>query len=348
MNLIITDICNRSCPYCFAKSRVNLAGEPIGPAPQHITLDNVEKYLDFLVKGDNPMLKVLGGEPTLHPQFLEIVHRGRQRGLPTQVFSNALWPRKVQEALSGAPLKEWKLGFVFNVNEPSLQSKAQWEHAKASMKIAGAQGICGFNIYREQFDLQFIPDLMDEAGLERSLRLGLASPIVGTENSFLGIQSLKAIGARLVSELSQLEKRNVLGMFDCGFPLCMFAEENLGSLLLNSRGFQSVCKYPIDVGPDLTAWPCFPLNDCENVRIQDFNNLGDLQNHFSSRLAGIRRMGTMDECLTCKYLQRNQCCGGCVARTIKDWVAKGDTQLLAKLGWRTGGAIHSGVIASAD
>jgi hypothetical protein len=165
-----------------------LAGEPIGPAPQHITLDNVEKYLDFLVKGDNPMLKVLGGEPTLHPQFLEIVHRGRQRGLPTQVFSNALWPRKVQEALSGAPLKEWKLGFVFNVNEPSLQSKAQWEHAKASMKIAGAQGICGFNIYREQFDLQFIPDLMDEAGLERSLRLGLASPIVGTENSFLGIQ----------------------------------------------------------------------------------------------------------------------------------------------------------------
>jgi len=76
--------------------------------------------------------------------------------------------------------------------------------------------------------------------------------------------------------------------------------------------------------------------------------LGDLQNHFSSRLAGIRRMGTMDECLTCKYLQRNQCCGGCVARTIKDWVAKGDTQLLAKLGWRTGGAIHSGVIASAD
>jgi hypothetical protein len=203
------------------------------------------------------------------------------------------------------------------------------------MRIAGLQGSCGYNIYREKFDLQFIPDLIDEAGLDRGLRLGLASPIVGTKNSFLDSKSFKAIGMRLVEQLSKLEERNVLASFDCGFPLCMFAEESLGSLVLNSRGFRSVCSYPIDVGPDLTAWPCFPLSDCESVRMLDFQNAAELLAHYTSRLSGIRRMGIYEECLACKFIERGQCCGGCVARTIREWAAKGDADIIRKLGWTT-------------
>ncbi len=333
MNLIITNTCNRACPYCFARSRVNLSDTQAGPMTQHISLDNFEKYLRFLEKSRIPMLKLLGGEPTLHPEFLEIVSRAHQHGFETLVFTNGLWPRGVQDVIRSIPTVEWKLKFIFNVNEPSLQPKAQWEHAKGSMRIAGPQGSCGFNIYREEFDLQFIADLIDEAGLDRVVRLGLASPIVGTENSFLDGKSLKAIGIRLVEQLSKLEKRNVLGWFDCGFPLCMFSEESLGSLVLNSRSFQSVCSYPIDVGPELTAWPCFPLSDCENVRMLDFQNAAEIQAHYTSRLSGIRRMGIYEECLTCKFIARGQCSGGCVARTIKDWAAKGDADIIGKLGW---------------
>jgi hypothetical protein len=199
------------------------------------------------------------------------------------------------------------------------------------MRIAGAQGGCGFNIYREEFDLQFLPDLIDEAGLERTVRLGLASPILGADNSFLDAKCLKAIGSRLVEQLKSLEKRNVLGSFDCGFPLCMFSEESLGSLVLNSRGFHSTCSYPIDVGPDLTAWPCFPLGEFENVRIQDFQNAAELRAHYTKRLAGFRRMGIFDECVACKFIEREQCCGGCVARTLRDWAEKGDPDVIRKL-----------------
>ena len=203
------------------------------------------------------------------------------------------------------------------------------------MRIAGLQASCGFNIYQEEFDLQLIPDLIDACGLERGLRLGLASPIVGTENSFLDARVLTAIGVWLVDQLRKLERRNVLALFDCGFPLCMFSEEDLGSLALNFRGFHSVCPYPIDVGPDLTAWPCFPLSKCENVRLLDFRNAAELQAHYAKRLAGFRRMGTTDECLTCKYLERNQCCGGCVARTLKAWTANGEPDVMKKLVWAT-------------
>jgi hypothetical protein len=336
MNLIINNTCNRACPYCFARSKVNLSDAPAGPKTEDITLANFDRYLDFHVASGIPQLKLLGGEPTLHPEFMEFVRRAHERGLETAVFTNGLWPRRVQEALRGIPMAEWKLTFLFNVNEPHLQPAAQSAHAQESMRIAGPRASCGFNIYREEFDLQFIADLIDACGLERGLRLGLASPIVGTANSFLDARVLNAIGVRLVDQLRQLERRNVIALFDCGFPLCMFSEESLGSLALTSRGFHSICPYPIDVGPDLTAWPCFPLSECENVRLLDFPNAAALQAHYTKRLAGFRRMGTTDECLTCKYLERKQCCGGCVARTLKDWAAKGDPDVMGKLGWGAG------------
>jgi hypothetical protein len=332
MNLIINNTCNRACPYCFARSKVNLSDTSTGSKAQDISLENFERYLDFHVASGIPLLKLLGGEPTLHPEFLEFIRRAHQRCLETLVFTNGLWPRRVQEALRSIPLPDWRLKFLFNVNEPHLQPAAQFAHAQESMRIAGLQGSCGFNIYREEFDLEFVPDLVDACGLDRGLRLGLASPIVGTENSFLDTGVLKALGARLAEQLRKLERRDVLAAFDCGFPLCMFSEEALGSLVLNSRGVQSVCGYPIDVGPDLTAWPCFPLSDCENVRLLDFRNAAELRAHYAKRLAGFRRMGTTEECLTCKFLDRGQCCGGCVARTLRDWAAKGDPDVIRKLG----------------
>jgi radical SAM protein with 4Fe4S-binding SPASM domain len=331
MNLIINDTCNRACPYCFARSKVGLSEGDARPGGNDISLENFERFLEFQLRSSEALLKLLGGEPTLHPQFLEFLRRAHERGLETLVFTNGLWPRAVQEGLRAIPLAKWKIKFLFNVNEPHLQPASQLAHIKKSMAIAGAQGSCGFNIYREDFDLQFIPDLIDAAGMSRDVRLGLASPIVGTENSFVESARFKAIGLRLLDQLSKLEQRNVLGSFDCGFPLCMFPEESLGSLTLNTRGFHSVCSFPIDVGPDLTVWPCFPLSNFENLHLLDFPNAAELRAHYTKRLAGMKRMGALDECLTCKYLGREQCNGGCVARALATWAVNGDANVVQKI-----------------
>lgn len=331
MNVVINNTCNRACPYCFARSKVSLHGTSASTQAREISTEDFEKCLDFHEASRIPQVKMLGGEPTLHLQFLDLARRAHERGFEILVFTNGLWPSAVQDAIGSIPMADWNLKFMFNVNEPHLQPASQLAHAKESMRLAGKQGRCGFNIYRKGFDLQFLPDLIDSCGLDRTVRLGLASPIAGAENSFVETKDLKATGARLVGQLSRLETRNVLASFDCGFPLCMFPEESLGSLVLATRSFQSVCRYPIDVGSDLTAWPCFPLWELEIVRLLDFGNADRLHAHFAKRLAGIRRMGIFDECLTCKYIEREQCCGGCVARTLRDWAAKCDPEVIRKL-----------------
>ena len=45
----------------------------------------------------------------------------------------------------------------------------------------------------------------------------------------------------------------------------------------------------------------------------------------------VRGLGFIDRCLDCKYRTRGQCCGGCVARTLRNWMKNGDESLMEKL-----------------
>lgn len=71
----ITDVCNLDCPVCFADSgmsrEVNLPHLPY----KHKTLTQVKAMLDTVVasEGEPDVIQLSGGEPTLHPQFFEIL-----------------------------------------------------------------------------------------------------------------------------------------------------------------------------------------------------------------------------------------------------------------------------------
>lgn len=318
MNLLINDTCNRGCPYCFARGKVGQSR----PDGRQISLEDFELYLDFVARSGMRQLKLLGGEPSVHPEFLEILRRAWQRGLETLVFTNGLWPASIREGLRAIPLAERKVRFVFNVHEPRLQPAGELAQVRESLGIAAAQGACGFTIYREDFALQFIPDLVDAAGMSRDLRLGIAAPIAGAENLFVETARFRAVGSRLAEQLERLERHDILASFDCGFPLCMFPEESLGNVIRSSRNFHSVCGFPVDVGPDLTAWPCFPLSSFANVRLLDFSNAAELRAFYTSRLAQLRRIGALEQCAACKYRRREQCCGGCAARALRALVAR--------------------------
>lgn len=63
----ITDRCNLTCPTCYAGSSPTHG--------RHRTLDEVKAMLDTIVENErNPdVVQISGGEPTLHPQFFEIL-----------------------------------------------------------------------------------------------------------------------------------------------------------------------------------------------------------------------------------------------------------------------------------
>jgi len=69
----VTDNCNLRCPTCYAGS---------GPERQtHRSLKQIERMLDLAVanEGEPSIIQVSGGEPTMHPQFFEILELVRER-----------------------------------------------------------------------------------------------------------------------------------------------------------------------------------------------------------------------------------------------------------------------------
>ncbi len=64
--LEITDGCNLTCPMCYAGS---------APGRAHKTVDEIRKQIDTIVaaEGRVEVVQLSGGEPTLHPNLLEVV-----------------------------------------------------------------------------------------------------------------------------------------------------------------------------------------------------------------------------------------------------------------------------------
>jgi uncharacterized radical SAM superfamily Fe-S cluster-containing enzyme len=75
----VNTACNLDCPVCFADS---------GTGPQEhgysLTLEQVESMLDAFVRaeGSPEALQLSGGEPSIHPQILEMLAAAKSRGIP--------------------------------------------------------------------------------------------------------------------------------------------------------------------------------------------------------------------------------------------------------------------------
>ena len=113
----IAEHCNLTCPVCFADS---------SPARTQFTpLATVEKMLDALVasEGEPDLVQISGGEPTLHPDFFEILAAVRARPI-RHVMINTNGLRIAQEKDFAARLAENKRGLEVYLQFDSLERDA--------------------------------------------------------------------------------------------------------------------------------------------------------------------------------------------------------------------------------
>ncbi|MDB5325315.1 MAG: putative Fe-S oxidoreductase [Phycisphaerales bacterium] len=72
--LEITDACNLNCPVCYSESGTHRAG-------QHRSMEQIKFMLDRIVEneGEPDVVQISGGEPTIHPQFWDILDEAKAR-----------------------------------------------------------------------------------------------------------------------------------------------------------------------------------------------------------------------------------------------------------------------------
>jgi MoaA/NifB/PqqE/SkfB family radical SAM enzyme len=313
-NLLITDYCNRNCSYCFARSKVETDSTNDQNKRHHISMENVAITAAFMKRSKLSTATLLGGEPTLHPQFEEIVDYLFAEGFSVRVFTNGIIDEKKLAFLTGTDPE--RMSLIVNVNHPDESDPEQFQQTLRTLEALPDKTGLGVNFYRKDLNLGFALELTKRFNLYRYIRLGLAQPIYGVDNTYIPISEYGTISQSIVDFARECERFDVALEFDCGFTMCMFSEQQLGSLLTSGSSFSFSCPTVVDIGPDLDVWHCFPLSTIMNVKLRDFDTRDEIVAHYTRKTAFYRSIGALDECKTCKQLHRGFCAGGCLSYTL--------------------------------
>jgi hypothetical protein len=315
-NVLLTQRCVRSCPYCFAKGHMAPS-----LSDDMVSWHDLIYLADFIEMSGENHITLLGGEPTLHPDFINFVLYLLARNFSITIFTSGiisgLTLNEMCSALKGIP-KE-RLHFLCNLNDPDLSPPGEEELTRPFLEEFGTVTVPGFNIYHLNFKLNFLFQHINQYGLARQIRLGLAHPIPDSKNEFVSIQDIKSVIERLFSYTPFFRRFKIAPAFDCGFPMCAFSDEQLGVLYrLTGDNIRFGCNPAFDIGPDMTVWCCFPISSYHRRSIFAFDSIRDIVNFYQVKLTNIRveAGGIYEACDDCHYREENKCAGGCVAHLI--------------------------------
>jgi cyclic pyranopterin phosphate synthase len=308
-NVLLTNFCNRACPYCFAKEKVRLGAVD---REWEISEEEMESILGFLQPGRD-MVSLLGGEPTLHSRYPQIVREVADRGFPVTVFTNAATPH----LRAGVP-ESGVHGFsvVINLNPRETYSAEELAEIEANCRALGGAVRLSMNVSRPDFTWDFHRSVILDWGIARYIRVGIAQPIKGEKNEFLAGKAVKATCGRIVQMAEALAEDGIAIGFDCGFRLCAFTEEERGILLECGTLVSFSCTPAIDIGPDLQVWRCFALSGDPSVKLLDFPHIEAVSRHFENERREQALWGNLKKCRECEHMIRGTCNGGCLSRTL--------------------------------
>lgn len=311
-NILLTTRCNLSCKYCFAQ-------EKMSSTRLNMPMENVRRVIDFLKHSQFPIFRVMGGEPTLHPQFNEIVLMALDAGMRVDVLSNATWTESTAALFARIPPRH--LMFLLNIDHPDNYSPAQW--AVIQRNLYGMKGRGGitlsFNVFEKHPRGDYILDLAQQYDF-KYIRLSLSLPVLGAENVYLPFEQLQDTAPFIMRFVADAEARGISVQFDNAVPLCIFDEAQIGTLLLHSvydLNRNTRCDPIIDIGPDLTIWSCFCLSSLKNRKLEEFDTLAEAQTYYR-KVWGVYQdvVYPLEKCASCYYREKWGCQGGCLTYAI--------------------------------
>ena len=319
-NILLTQKCIRSCPYCFARKHMHDA-----PPEDILKWEDLIYIVDFFQSGGDNNISLLGGEPFLHPDIVDYILYIIHRGMHVTVFTSGIVSEKI---LSDAMLKlegtdPRQLCFVVNLNNPKETSFPENESIGRFLNAFARFCTLSINVYKIHFDYSYALQTINKYGLQRHIRLGLAHPIPGKKNMCIKPENMRLMAEELMAYLPTFEAFDIHVGFDCGMPMCIYTDEEIGKLFKHTFGNVNFrCGAAIDVGPDMNVWACFPLSGYNKHSLLEFQDLEDLNRCFAEfhNTARVEIGGIFEKCDNCEYRLKGMCSGGCLSHSLNKFI----------------------------
>ena len=120
----ITSSCNIDCPICYVHNKNN--------EPYHMGVEEFTKILDHLVKdhgGELDIINFTGGEPTVHPHFLDFLRLSQEAGIHrVTICSNGIRLAKDEELVKKIASYGGRVALSFDTFERAADYELQGAH----------------------------------------------------------------------------------------------------------------------------------------------------------------------------------------------------------------------------
>jgi Radical SAM superfamily/4Fe-4S single cluster domain len=310
-NICITGVCNRACTYCFAG--MNVSGS--ARAVPYMTWETYLQALDYAQRSQADHVRILGGEPTLHPEFAAMVSEALARNLMVKVFSNGLMPERAVEFLQAVP--QGKVIVLLNVNLLPGSGLPDVNGQQRVLERLGPAITVGLNIAHPcQSQPYPLLDLIRQYKLAPTMRVGIAHPRIGGSNQALHPRYYATVGRRLGSFMAHAKGEGISVGLDCGFVPCMFPEE-AREILKEQHFGASPCIPVLDILTTGELISCYPLEALGQVPLSATADAAALRTLFESKLSQVRQTTLFPDCVECREYLSHVCPGGCLAASLR-------------------------------
>lgn len=316
MNLILTDKCTNSCPYCFAAREMSL-----NASRSDMIREDFDRFMHFVNASKEIIdLNVIGGDPLLYPDLDYVMRALFNSSHISEIYlmtGGIINPSRINGLL---PFRD-KTRLMFNVNEkesylvPSHQrTVCQCIHRAVSL---GFRVCLGFNAYHHDFHGDEIIDLCNQFGITH-LRFAVACPIYGQKGRQLVVPTNEygRLSNHVFDFLESCFHAEIEVHLDCPVPCCFFSDEQWGKLAKmhpNVVSRMGTCTPPIDINHDLSLMRCFSLGGgSETKYLTDFHSFEEIKSYFVREMdSRLRNPSLFPACSECPF--RERCNGGCLS-----------------------------------
>jgi 7,8-dihydro-6-hydroxymethylpterin dimethyltransferase len=135
----VTDRCNLTCPICYA-------GSGASPKLKHRSLEVIERMLDQVVanEGEPDVVQISGGEPTIHPEFFEILDIAKSKPIK-HLMINSNGVRIANDRAFVEKLATYKAGLEIYLQFDSFESAALKELRGEDLRETREKAIAHLN-----------------------------------------------------------------------------------------------------------------------------------------------------------------------------------------------------------
>ena len=303
MNLMINNYCNLHCSYCFAQEEMN------SKKAMNITLDNLCIFLDFLKANNLTDVRLIGGEPTLHPDLEEIIDKIIEYKCFDQIliFTNLTFDEQIAQLLVDKS-KDIQIDLLPNINDldlilPNLREKIIKNLEYLSQNLYSFDRI-SINIFSPNQELDKWEEIICRYNIN-SIRWTIVAPNYKITEDFDFYNYFHQFQPLLIKMANWGSKYGIVLNCDCAnFPFCCLDDWALSYILKIQKDFfgvNSICSNIVgDIAPDLSTRECFVSTDENQIKLTDFQNFAQFNVYYQEvRAKRFENKIAREECISC-------------------------------------------------